>query len=54
MGCVLARKRIYNPRTRTYYKVAERSGSRHRRGQIMGLWSSKKRKRRSSSILDLI
>ena len=45
MGCVsLARKRIYNPKTGHYYRIATRSGSKHRKGQILGRWSPKKKK----------
>jgi hypothetical protein len=33
------RKRIHNPRTRKYYRVATRSGKKHKRGQILGRWS---------------
>ncbi len=38
----MAKKRIYNPKTGRYYRIATRSGSKHRKGQILGRWSPKK------------
>ena len=46
------RKRIYNPRTRKYYKIQQRDGE-VRRGQIAGSWSPK-RKKKKKGILDKI
>lgn len=40
---VLARKRIYNPRTGHYYRIASRSNSKYRKGQIKGRRSPKKK-----------
>ncbi len=44
----MARKRVYNPITRKYYKIAEKSGSKHRKGQIIGKWSPKRRRKKNS------
>ena len=38
----MAKKRIYNPYTGKYYKIAERDGTVHRKGQIIGKWRPKK------------
>lgn len=34
-------KRIYNPITKKYYRVRERTSNGRRKGEIKGLWSSK-------------
>ncbi len=39
----MPKKRIYNPRTKKYYRIAQRSGKKHRKGQIMGKWKAKKK-----------
>jgi len=39
----MAKKRIYNPETKSYYSVREPSTERDGNGQIIGRWSSKKR-----------
>lgn len=36
-------RRIYNPVTGKYYEVRQKTTTEGRRGQIKGLWSSKKR-----------
>jgi len=38
-------KRIHNPKTKTYLRIAQRSGKKHRRGQILGKWSPKRKKK---------
>ena len=43
-GNIMAKKRIYNPTTDAYYKLREKTTANGRTGQIMGRWSSKKRK----------
>jgi len=42
------RKRIYNPVTKKYYAVRQRTTKKGRRGQIKGLWTYKKKKRKKS------
>jgi len=37
----MARKRIYNPVTGTYYKIRERTTKYGRKGQIAGKWKPK-------------
>ena len=36
-------KRIYNPKTKKWYNVRERSSKHGKRGEIKGLWHEKKR-----------
>jgi len=43
---IMARKRIHNPLTGKYYKIAEKSGSKHRKGQIIGKWSPKRSRKK--------
>lgn len=43
-------KRIYNPLTKKYYKAEVLPDGSYR---IVGLWTSKKRKKRKESIWDL-
>ena len=45
VGMRRKRKRIYNPVTGKYYKVRERSSKYGKAGEIIGLWSSKKKKK---------
>jgi len=45
----MVKKRIHNPKTRKYYKIREKSTKYGRKGQIRGLWSSKKSKKKSKS-----
>ena len=45
----MAKKRIHNPKTRKYYKIREKKSKYGRKGQIMGLWSSKKSKQNNRS-----
>jgi len=45
----MAKKRIHNPKTHKYYKIREKNTKYGRKGQIMGLWSSKKSKKKSKS-----
>ncbi len=42
------KKRIYNPVTGKYYELRQITTKNGRRGQIKGLWSSKKRTKKSS------
>ena len=35
------KKRIYNPVTKKYYEVRQRTTKKGRKGQIKGLWSPK-------------
>lgn len=37
-------KRVYNPVTKKYYSVRERTTKNGKKGEIKGLWSSKKKK----------
>ena len=46
-GKDMAKKRIYNPKTRKYYKLRERTTSRGYKGEIMGKWKQTKRKKKS-------
>ena len=48
----MARKRIYNPKTRTYYKLRERTTSRGYKGEILGKWSPKKQKRKKKGFFE--
>ncbi len=41
------RKRIYNPVTGRYYEVRERSSKYGKAGEIKGLWSSRKKKKKA-------
>lgn len=41
------RKRIYNPWTRTYYSVRQRSSVKGKKGTIKGKWKSPTKKKRS-------
>jgi len=40
------RKRIHNPTTRKYYKLRERTTSKGQKGQILGTWTPKTKKRK--------
>jgi len=43
------RKRIYNPKTKRYYQIRQRSSSKGQKGTIMGTWKppiKKKRRKR--------
>jgi len=42
----MAKKRIYNPVTGRYYELRRRTSKTGRRGQIKGLWSSKKSRKK--------
>ena len=37
----MAKKRIHNPKNRTYYKIRERTTKKGKKGQILGKWSPK-------------
>ncbi len=39
------KKRIYNPVTKKYYSIRQRTTKYGRAGQIKGLWSYKKKKK---------
>jgi len=41
-----SRKRIYNPKTGKYYEIRQRTTKKGRKGQIKGLWSSKKERKK--------
>jgi hypothetical protein len=41
---MVKRKRIYNPVTKKYYELRQRTTKKGRAGQIKGLWKSKKKK----------
>ena len=41
------RKRIYNPVTGKYYELREKTTKYGRAGQIKGLWSPKRKKKKS-------
>ncbi len=48
------RKRIYNPVTKKYYEIRQRTTSKGRAGQIKGLWKLRTRKsKKKESIWDL-
>jgi len=40
-----SRKRIYNPVTGKYYSVRQRTTKKGKKGQIIGLWTSKKKRK---------
>ena len=40
------KKRIYNPVTKKYYSLRQRTSKYGRPGQIKGLWSSSKKKKK--------
>ena len=40
------RKRIYNPVTKKYYEVRQRSSKYGKKGQIKSLWTQKKKKKK--------
>lgn len=42
MSVAKGKKRIYNPVTGKYYEVRQRTTTTGQKGQIKGLWSSKK------------
>jgi hypothetical protein len=39
-----SKKRVYNPITKKYYQVRQKSSKSGKSGQIKGLWSSKSKK----------
>jgi len=41
---IMVKKRIYNPKTRKYYKLRERTTSQGRKGQILGSYKPKPKK----------
>ena len=41
------KRRIYNPVTGKYYEIRERSSKYGKKGQIVGLWSSRKKTKRN-------
>jgi len=40
------KRRIYNPKTKTYYVLRQRSTSKGKKGTIMGKWKPPKKKKR--------
>ncbi len=47
------RKRIYNPITKKYYQLRQKTTSRGKRGEIKGLWKPPAKDAGKKSILDL-
>jgi len=41
----VGKKRIYNPKTGKYYKIRQRTTSKGKRGEIVGLWKQSPQKR---------
>ena len=46
------KKRIHNPKTKTYLKRRERTTSKGKRGEIMGSYKSKKHNKKKKSFWD--
>ncbi len=47
------RKRIYNPKTRKYYKIQQRDGE-VKRGQIAGSWKPKSKPKKKKGFFEKI
>ena len=48
----MAKKRIYNPKTRTYYKIRERTTEYGQKGEILGKWSPKKQRKKKKGFFE--